>query len=359
VKKVSPRPAKNDTLFSLHGQFLYQIVGEDHAHVMAARATRPPATPPPDAHVARSLARHLAGGVLRAPSLIITVWGDSIAPHGGAVLLPGLIRLLRPFGLNERLVRTSVFRLVRDGWLAATPIGRRSLYALTPDGRRRFAEAHRRIYTPTDEPWDDTWELVLANGLATRERHALAQELRWAGYGNVGAGVFGRPAHAASPVPAILNALALGDRVVVLRGTDAGIAGARSLGATVGQAWDLAAVAALYRSLLRRFGTVIERFRRPPAGRANPEQCFVARTLMIHEYRRALLRDPKLPPALLPLDWPGAAAYALCADLYRLTLVGAEGHLAATLEGRDGPLPPATDEFEQRFGGLSPPRGNA
>ena len=41
------------------------------------------------------------------------------------------------------------------------------------------------------------------------------------------------------------------------------------------------------------------------------------RTLLIHAYRRVLLRDPQLPAALLPLDWPGAAAYALCRDFYR------------------------------------------
>ena len=36
-------------------------------------------------------------------------------------MLAGLIRLLAPFGINERLVRTSVFRLARDGWLKAKP----------------------------------------------------------------------------------------------------------------------------------------------------------------------------------------------------------------------------------------------
>ena len=34
---------------------------------------------------------------------MVTVWGDAIAPHGGAVWLSGLIRLLAPLGLNERL----------------------------------------------------------------------------------------------------------------------------------------------------------------------------------------------------------------------------------------------------------------
>jgi DNA-binding transcriptional regulator PaaX len=49
------------------------------------------------------------------------------------------------------------------------------------------------------------------------------------------------------------------------------------------------------------------------------------RTLLIHAYRRVLLRDPLLPPALLPLDWPGSGAYALCRDFYRLTHRDASG----------------------------------
>ena len=107
--------------------------------------------------------------------------------------------------------------------------------------------------------------------------------------------------------------------------------------------------------LLQRFGTVIERFRARGEGSRDPEQCFVVRTLLIHAYRRALLRDPQLPPALLPLDWPGAAAFALCRDFYRLTHRDAERHLMATLEGERGPLPPAGAAFARRFGGLSGP----
>ncbi len=73
--------------------------------------------PAPDPQVRRWIRRQLATAPPRAPSLIITVWGDAIAPHGGAVMLAGLIALLAPFGINERLVRTSVFRLAREGWL--------------------------------------------------------------------------------------------------------------------------------------------------------------------------------------------------------------------------------------------------
>src|SRR5438874_11294617 len=82
---------------------------------------------------------------LRGGSLLVTLFGDSIAPRGAAVTPGSLIRLAAPFGLTERLVRTSVARLARDGWLAARRSGRRSEYRLTRGGAERFAAARRRI----------------------------------------------------------------------------------------------------------------------------------------------------------------------------------------------------------------------
>ena len=55
-------------------------------------------------------------------------------------LLGSLIGLLERLGVNERLVRTTVFRLAKDDWLLAETEGRRSNYVLSPIGRRRFDE---------------------------------------------------------------------------------------------------------------------------------------------------------------------------------------------------------------------------
>ncbi len=312
---------------------------------------RRPATASPDAQIRRWIARELATAQIRAPSLTITVWGDAIAPHGGAVMLPGLFRLLAPFGLNERRVRTSVFRLAREGWLEAEPVGRRSLYRLTGDGARRFDQAYRRIYAPPEELWDDTWELVVAGAVTATQRRALREELGWEGFGTLAPAVFARPARGRSTVPRIAEALGVAARIITVRSRDDATLGGTSLAQAVPRAWNLAHVAADYRRFLRRFGGVIDRFRASD-GDHHPEQCFIVRTLLIHAYRRVLLRDPQLPAALLPLDWPGAAAYALCRDFYRLTHRSAERHLMAVLEGPRGRLPRANASFRQRFGGL-------
>ena len=97
------------------------------------------------------------------------VWGDAIAPHGGAVMLPGLIRLLAPFGDQRAADRAPAC----SGWpaKAGSPRGARAGAASIgsrADGARRFEQAYRRIYAPPVEAWDDTWELVVADAVCPR-----------------------------------------------------------------------------------------------------------------------------------------------------------------------------------------------
>ena len=308
----------------------------------------------PNPFVTRWIERALASDPPHARSLVVTVWGDALAPHGGIIWLAGLIRLMAPFGMNERLVRTSVFRLVRDGWLAAQSHGRRSRYRLTREGARRFEQAHHRIYAMPNPEWDGEWEVVLAppDASSPAVRLKLRDELAWEGFGALGPGTYARPLHGDSALPRIVSALRLESRVTILQAKDHSSLAGASLGSRVGAAWDLAALTSDYRRFLRRFGSVIDAFRTTGAENGDPAQCFIVRTLLIHAFRRVLLRDPQLPPALLPLDWPGAAAFTLCRDFYRLTHKRAEMHLDATLSPDGERLPAANPEFYRRFGGI-------
>ena len=75
----------------------------------------------------------------------------------------------------------------------------------------------------------------------------------------------------------------------------------------------------------------------------------VARVLLIHEFRRAVLRDPGLPAALLPADWPGAAARQLAGLLYRKLAANSERYLDTNGHDENGPLPAAEPGFRARF----------
>jgi phenylacetic acid degradation operon negative regulatory protein len=77
---------------------------------------------------------------------------------------------------------------------------------------------------------------------------------------------------------------------------------------------------------------------------------FTARILLIHHYRRVVLRDPLLPTALLPADWPGRAARQLCGEIYRGLLPASEQWLDRNASDENGPLPVAGGELARRFG---------
>jgi phenylacetic acid degradation operon negative regulatory protein len=317
----------------------------------------------PDPRVDRWIRRQLAQAPPKAKSLVVTVWGDSIAPHGGALWLSGLIGLLAPFGVNERLVRTSVYRLAQEGWLAARQDGRRSLYRLTRQGQRRFEHAYRRIYAPpATDPWDGGWHLVIVPPAAIEEsaRRELRKELEWDGFGVLGPGLFARPARPGDELalkettraPGVAGRVA----VVTARTLPNGIGSIASL---TKNCWDLKSVADAYRGFVARFQGVTRALGQ--GADPTPLQCFVLRTLLIHEFRRVTLHDPQLPAELLPSNWPEAAAYALCRDLYRLTHERAEVFLSAILEESRGARRSAAPDFYQRFGGLlaSEHRGTA
>jgi phenylacetic acid degradation operon negative regulatory protein len=303
--------------------------------------------------IERWVEAHLAGRRISANSLIISVYGDLIAVHGGVVWLADLIRLMAPFGLNERVVRTSVYRLVQDDWLESGQVGRRSYYRLAASGMRRFAPAWRRIFEPEGEGWSGTWQVVmLPSALEARVADNLRRELSWAGYGALNAGVLLRPTDDASTLRNILDGCGLRDRVVPLtaRGLD-GVTGAAT-DELVRECWDLQAIAATYDAFIEHFRPLLRAF---GAGEVEPQQAFLVQTLLMHEFRRVLLHDPQLPVQVMPNRWRGDAARELCARLYRLSWRAACRHLQASCASPEGPLPPPSAQFFRRFGGLEVP----
>jgi phenylacetic acid degradation operon negative regulatory protein len=84
--------------------------------------------------------------------------------------------------------------------------------------------------------------------------------------------------------------------------------------------------------------------------RLSDTDAFIARILLIHYYRRVVLRDPLLPAALLPADWPGRAARSLCGEIYRGLLPASEQWLDRNGLNENGPLPEAGAELARSFG---------
>lgn len=284
---------------------------------------------------------------LRAGSLLVTIFGDAITPRGGVATLASLIRLAAPFGINERLVRTSVARLAQDGWLANRRDGRLSEYRLTDAGRRRFTDATRRIYASNPHTWAGSWTLVLLPPARVAVRSELRRQLQWLGFGQLDAGVL---AHATMPAAEAWQACARvpgGDRSIVFVAAGSDPRADRRI-ATTG--WELGELAARYRRFIAAFDPL--RSALGPSSDVDGESAFVVRSLLLHEFRKLHLRDPLLPEPLLPTRWVGIAAYDLCRELYARVFQPAEAHLSTHARQLDGPLPPLDRATYSRFGGL-------
>jgi phenylacetic acid degradation operon negative regulatory protein len=282
---------------------------------------------------------------MRTGSLIVTLFGDAILPRGGEVLLADLIALLVAFSLNDSQVRTALSRLVADGWLEAERLGRRSLYRPTEIGRHRFAEATRRIYAGPPQAWRGLWHVVLLPEGA--ERGELGKDLGWLGFGSLAPGVMLHPTPDAASLASVIADLPAGERPLVIAGKTALAPPPRLLPALVERCWDLAALAESYRTFLAGFaglGRAVERGFVPA-----PLPALLGRLMLIHDYRRLILRDPMLPPALLPRDWIGREAYAAARTLYRALAKPAERWIDGHLRGRNGALPAPGAAFRRRF----------
>jgi len=287
---------------------------------------------------------------LRGGSLLVTLVGDAVAPHGGDIALGSLITLAAPFGLADRLVRTSVSRLTHDGWFHTRRIGRLSYYRLTPDGTSRFAEAAQRIYHPPPSLPRRAWTMVLMPGGLTA-RDAVARDLQWLGFGRMTPEVFVHPTCDPSHVAAHLQPHGAADEAIVMQASMQSRADEQRL---VQASWNLADLSERYERMIGTFAPINLHLER--GGDLSPADSFIVRALLVHEYRRIVLRDPRLPTALLPDDWAGGRAYALCQSLYARVFGASESHLQQIVAGTAERWRALDTSVTARFGGvLAPP----
>ncbi len=271
---------------------------------------------------------HLRGEPSRTWSIVITIYGDAIVPRGGCVWLGTLLAIFEGLGISGGVVRTAMSRLAADGWLERSRVGRNSFYRLADKGRETFHEATEHIYNQRPPRWRGHFEMVQSENGTDRELVRVAME--HAGFGVLAPGLWIAPAGTA--VPKILS----GALAFEARGDGAAN---RALAA---RSWPLAATGEAYRRFQSAFAPLDAAL---AAGTALSDlDALLARVLLIHEYRRIVLRDPILPAEILPEDWPGAEARRLCAAIYRRVLPASERWLDAhAVDESSRPLPPPRD----------------
>jgi phenylacetic acid degradation operon negative regulatory protein len=282
---------------------------------------------PAEAALDRLIARLHERGRPRVWSLVITVFGDAVVPRGGRVALQALQDIMGRLRIEAGTLRTAMSRLAADHWVMRERDGRNSFYRLAEEGRHAFDLATRRIYAAGPPDWDGTWTVAIAPAGDGEWRGRMEE----AGFLRVESGVYLRPGNA----PAIASEPR---DVLVIHGSSAEHPEAMRM------LWPSEEVATAYGAFIEAYRPLCEALKRSTAFR--PLDAIAARTLLLHDWRRIVLRDPGLPLALLPKDWTGEEARSLARDIYDRLAAPSEAWLT------EAGLPPLArpKEFAGRFG---------
>ncbi len=287
---------------------------------------------------------------IRPKSLIMTIFGDSIVPLGGVVWLGSIVSMTRLFDLSESLVRTSALRLTYDGWLRREQVGKKSYYSMAEEFAVADVAYQSRIYGSSAELRMNGWTILklFKDKIDRKTAYRMRQELDRNGFGQLAPQVFIHPSIGESAARHIASDGGKSAVGPVFFGNSA-LIDPRMMRHLVDTAWDLTPVRESYRNFLDAFGRLPQLLAHEAP---NMEQAFALRTLMMHYYRRAALRDPRLPASVLGDDWPGEKAFELMSEVYPKLLPGSEAYLEQTLEPLPGQVISTDVRLYRRFGSV-------
>ncbi len=279
--------------------------------------------------------------------MIVTVFGDVVSQHGGWIWLGSLIDSLSDLGYSERLVRTSVFRLVEDDWLQVKKIGRKSYYSLTLNAENHNKKASRRIYAPSNISNGDEWLIVIPSFVTEEKLESFKRQIRWLGFSTIASSVYAHPSFDKSSLDEMLKEMALSGEVIVFSARTLDNQSSLALKKLVFQKWNLKELQNKYDRLITDYQPILDSIGKTQ--KMSYQHSLLLRLLLIHEYRRILLNDHELSQNMLPSEWSGIKANQLVKKLYSVLEKPSRIYISDRLESMDGFLPKCSETFKNRF----------
>ncbi|NLD77307.1 MAG: winged helix DNA-binding protein [Acidimicrobiales bacterium] len=246
-----------------------------------------------------------------------------------------LYRVADACGHSDEQLRSCLRRLIAEGLLERNGSGRGATFRTTPAGddlRTGSLRRHEMAYRQDrkGQGWDGHWHLVSfaipENRRSARDR--LRDRLLDEGGAPVNNGTY-VSAHPWEPaVREVASSLGVADRLTLASTQDLEIGGVSSARELARSLWPIEEIAASYSRFVeehRYVVPVLERLRSRHDRIADSD--FLPGALkMVIAFQEVFLRDPLLPPELLPRPWPGRAARELLLNSRRLALRLREEH---------------------------------
>ncbi|MEO1107953.1 MAG: PaaX family transcriptional regulator C-terminal domain-containing protein [Pseudomonadota bacterium] len=232
---------------------------------------------------------------LRVWSVLVTIFGDLAQNRSDQISGSLITALTGRVGIKAEATRVALHRLRKDGWIESTRIGRASTHHLTDYGRNQSAAAAPRIYG-REVSMPDIWHVLIANNSDT-SRKELADLLLTGDYVSLNPAT----AMASGPMPDGLEEL-LGYETSAISVPD-----------WLQDLFGPQPLKTAYADFLESVHIVDGLL--PRTGVDDPMETAMLRVLVVHNWRRIVLRHPVLPSDFLPSDWKGSECRAAVSDL--------------------------------------------
>ncbi len=234
-----------------------------------------------------SVNRLTATGTQRVWSVLVTIFGDLAQDKDDQISGTLITRLTSLAGIKAEATRVALHRLRKDGWIESERSGRNSSHRLTEFGRSQSATAAPRIYARRSiQP--EIWHLVAADS-AEVSRQELADLMLTGDYISLNSSTAIAPGAAPDGI----------EELLVMQSPDVIVPG------WLKHRCGSAPLEEAYRGLHDTLHTVQNLL--PPEGVSSPLHAAVLRVLVVHTWRRIILRHPELPEGFYPDGWIGIA----------------------------------------------------
>ncbi len=224
-------------------------------------------------------------GGRRVWSLMISLFGDLAQNKGEGIDGPLLSAIMAEMQVKPEAARVALHRLRNDGWIVSVKSGRISQHSLSAEGRAQTIAASPQIYADPRAPIAH-WQLVMTPDSTPQ----LTQEMLRRGFTTLAPRIFAGPKEATAPA-----------NMLVLPASDA-------------PDWLRHQIAPPgFDDLLNTLSDLQSRL--PAPGALSPVQTAVLRCLVVHNWRRLVLKNPMPPAALADPAGTAHRCHLLVADL--------------------------------------------
>ncbi len=223
---------------------------------------------------------HLENQRPKVWSIVVTIYGDVVLPHGGGISLMVLNKIMQRMQIGSGALRTAMSRLSSSGWLQRSRDGRASLYSPTKEALEITWVASKRIYANlSNDEWTGNWQLAF---LERNDKNAQTiTQLQSYGFITISGTIYARFASKQQVVPEITD-----NKVIWFLAENQDQASKQKMLEII-QKNDRATQ--LYAKLIKRFQPLLSSL--DPSAELDPLDALVARILLIHYWRRAILLD--------------------------------------------------------------------